>query len=445
MTRTGYSGVILAATLVLVVGLTSLSTAGNPARAATVFTVNSTDDNADQNTADSVCDTGLLLFPSGERQCTLRAAIEQANATAGADDVRFNISGSGVHTISPSSALPDITDTVTVDGYSQPKASPNTLATGNDAVLLIEINGANAGPTTGLRIAAPNSVIKGLAINRFQFVGLFVDSPNPAPGNRVEGNFIGTDPSGTLALSNAGGVLLNEPNSVVGGNTPAARNVVSGNTFGGVSANSSDNRIEGNYIGTAKDGTSALGNGANGVWSGNSRNTVGGSDPSAANVIAFNGGDGVRVVNSSATGSTISYNSIFSNVEEGIDLNEDGRTANDDKDADTGPNNLQNFPVLASAKSSRTSTLIKGKLNGTPGQTFTVRFFAAPKDTQDEGKTFIGELSGVTTDATTGDGAIMVPVQKVKRGWFVTATATNDATGDTSEFSEPKKVGRKKR
>src|SRR5437016_5283227 len=77
---------------------------------------------------------------------SLRQAITDANATpnaGGADQIHFNISGAGVHTISPASALPAITDPVVINGYTQPGASPNTLNIGDNAVVLIELNGTN--------------------------------------------------------------------------------------------------------------------------------------------------------------------------------------------------------------------------------------------------------------------------------------------------------------
>jgi hypothetical protein len=94
---------------------------------------------------------------------SLRQAVLDANANAGADTIAFNIPGAGVHTITPTSQLPDITDAVTIDGYTQPGASPNTQMTSDDAMLLIELNGAASGAnTTGLSALADNVTIKGL-------------------------------------------------------------------------------------------------------------------------------------------------------------------------------------------------------------------------------------------------------------------------------------------
>src|SRR5215212_28082 len=71
---------------------------------------------------------------------SLRQAITDANNTSGADVINFDIAGTGVHTIAPESALPQITEAVTIDGYSQPGAKPNTKAVGSDAVLKIELS-----------------------------------------------------------------------------------------------------------------------------------------------------------------------------------------------------------------------------------------------------------------------------------------------------------------
>src|SRR3712207_1780618 len=97
---------------------------------------------------------------------SLRQAIQVANARSGADTIKFNIPGSGVKTIAPTSGLPEVTGPVTIDGYSQPGASPNTRATGAiDAVILIELSGIDAGGTaSGLTISAPNVVVRGLTI-----------------------------------------------------------------------------------------------------------------------------------------------------------------------------------------------------------------------------------------------------------------------------------------
>ena len=197
-------------------------------------------------------------------------------------------------------------------------------------------------------------------------------------------------------------------NVVVGGTSPETRNLISGNDGRGVTIfgfGISNNKIQGNLIGTDKAGTGNLGNGGSGVAI-----LAGANTTLAANTIAFNGtisgDDGVAVFgDDTSTGNRILSNSIFSNVGFGIDLigpEEDGLTnvsnANDPGDTDVGPNNLQNRPVLTSAKTSGTKLTIVGNLNSTPNRTFTVQFFSNPSD-GDEGKTFRAQRS-VTTNTT---------------------------------------------
>src|SRR5215211_6314841 len=174
--------------------------AAQPAHASTTFTVNSTADYGDVAASDGVCDA-----TRGGGECTLRAAIEQANATSGADTINFDIPGTGVQTIHVNSsgfgALPHITEQVTIDGYTQTGAHPNTKAVENDAALKVVLDGSSVG-ANGLQISgASNSLIKGLVINSFGGSGIGVFGTTSF-GTRIEGNFIGTDASGTLDKGN---------------------------------------------------------------------------------------------------------------------------------------------------------------------------------------------------------------------------------------------------
>ena len=436
-----------------------LLVAANPAHASTTFTVNQSTDVADENLSDNLCD--IISAIPGE-QCTLRAAIEQANDTDGADTINFNLSGSGVKTIDVGAtrlgALPTIIQQVTIDGYSQPGASPNTLAKGTNANILIELNGENlsAGGNYGLTVLAPNSVVRGLAINRFPSFGIYIFGGS-AKGVRVEGNFIGTDPSGTIDLGNGttGVEVQNASANTIGGTTPETRNLISGNGFSGVriiaaggSAAELDlaanNKVLGNLIGTKNDGISPLGNSEDGVSiTGASdddiarNNVVGGAMAASANTIAFSEEDGVHIVGDGTSGNRVLRNSIFSNKGLGIELGFDGSTKNDPRDADTGANGLQNKPAIASAITSGGKTTIKGNLSTKPSKTYVVRFFANPSG-ENEGKLFIGKKK-VTTNSESKVSFTFSPAQKVGLGKTVTATAT-DSVGNTSEFSAPRTV-----
>jgi hypothetical protein len=164
---------------------------------------------------------------------SLRQAIIDANNNPGHDEVLFDIPGSGVRSIGLLTPLPSISEPLTIDGYSQSGASPNTLAIGNNAVLLVELSGDLATPGPGLDIAAGQSLVRGLVINGFAGPGIHIHS---AGQNVIEGNFIGTDASGAVARPNqAQGIfILLSPQNRIGGDGPEARNVISANASHGI-------------------------------------------------------------------------------------------------------------------------------------------------------------------------------------------------------------------
>ena len=512
---------------------------------------------------------------------TLREAITSANNNAsvnadvanqmpgvyGNDIINFNIAGAGVQTISVTSALPAITGQVTINGYTQGIASANTLANGDNAVLLIELNGSGAGAGTakigiaGLTLGpgSTGSTIRGLVINRFSGDGILVKSP----ANIIAGNFIGTNPTGTAGgngLGNAntsfdlvthfraGVYIENTIFNTIGGTTPAARNVISGNILDNIHivgpVAGSGNTVQGNFIGVGADGTSILF--TSGFWGievggVNAANTIGGTTPGARNVVGGNG-DGIELddgthdnvvqgnfvgvgadgvtpagnrlhgialrdlsgssgVSGNQIGGTVSGagnlianngnagiaifgdpgviaqnlnnpilgNSIFNNGRNapgsllGIDLvsgtafpTDDGNTPNDPGDGDTGPNSLQNFPVLTAVSVMNGSTTITGSLNSRNnaggGKTYRLEFFSSSSASGTgfgEGETFLGFLHltlganpgpFVDQGATTGSFSATLSGTPAP-GSFITATATELAAGpntmalNTSEFS----------
>lgn len=256
----------------------------------------------------------------------------------------------------------------------------------------------------------------------------------------VQGNYIGTDVTGTRALrGTAAGITIISNNHIIGGFVAGARNVISGNTvgiqLGSFSGGAVGNLIQGNLIGVNAPGTGAVPNTQDGIGiSGAVNNTIGGTQSEAANKIAFNGGAGVSI--STGTGNVVRGNSIFSNAGVGIDLGANGVTANDVNDGDTGPNQLQNFPVITSLLSSSNSTTIQGSLKSIPNTTFNVDFYsnaAVDPSGNGEGAQFFGTAS-VNTDAN-GDATINVTLPSgLPAGRVITATAT-DPNGNTSELS----------
>ncbi len=269
------------------------------------------------DTSDSASDTG-----------SLRYALTQSNSNGpGPNTIDFDIptsdsgysASTGVWTISALSALPSITVPVDIDGTSQP---------GYTNAPQIDIDGAGAGAGADglvLGTGSDGSVVSALAINAFSAgAGVLVETTD----NTIEASYIGTDATGTLAVANLNGIELDTGSSgnTIGGMTTAARNIISGNILTGVFIEASDNLVEGNFIGTDVTGTVALGNNIlanDGVDSFNSGgvlldpgaagNTIGGltaiPGTGAGNVISGNGVSGV-FLHDTGTGNLIAGNLI---------------------------------------------------------------------------------------------------------------------------------------
>ena len=163
---------------------------------------------------------------------SLRQAILDANANAGADTIAFNITGSGVHTILIESFLPAITSPVTIDGYTQPGTSANTLPVGQGLNTSLKIELSAEGlffPAGGcVQVQASDTTIRGLAITHCDIGNASGIVISNAPTNvRIEGNFLGVAPDGVTRTDQgfAKQVLVaTGTNIVVGGVTPASRN-----------------------------------------------------------------------------------------------------------------------------------------------------------------------------------------------------------------------------
>ncbi|MGB7346615.1 MAG: FG-GAP-like repeat-containing protein, partial [Pirellulaceae bacterium] len=239
---------------------------------------------------------------------SLRDAITNANAQAGTDTIVFNIPGAGPHSISPATALPEITEAVVIDGFSEPNASPNTLAVGNDASLEIVLEGTTLDGTGayGLDIAASNSSVRGIVFSGWGDVtwGGAIEIDAAANNVTIGGNYIGTDAVGTTPTGGRFGVsVFGGSGHVIGGATVADRNVISGNDSAVTFWGGTNSTVSGNYIGVTPDGTTGLLNGSDGVWvtSGAGDITIGGSTVAQRNVISGNNSNGVFVEGGTVT------------------------------------------------------------------------------------------------------------------------------------------------
>jgi len=303
----------------------------------------------------------------------------------------------------------------------------------------------------GVRIESSDNLIGGPA-NAAQNIisgnndnGVLIDNIG-ASGTQVLGNYIGLNRNGN-GFSDIGNTLdgvrvSSAPQAEIGGTLAGEGNTISDNGQHGVEiagSSSTFTKVLGNRLGTNFNGSSAFGNTEVGVRVETPGNFVGGTATGARNVISGNLNHGVMIIGGAATGNSVLRNSIFGNGSPGglgIALNNDGVTANDTKDPDTGPNKLQNFPVITSAS----TTTIEGSLNSRPNKTFTIQFFSNPAPNIPtgfgEGETFLGEKTVTTNDR---GRASFTFATALTAGEFVTATTT-DASGNTSEFSRARVV-----
>ena len=306
------------------------------------------------------------------------------------------------------------------------------LDLGNSSDGITLLTNANSNTIGGI-VAGAGNVISG---NNSTGINLFSGT-----GNQVQGNFIGTNSSGTADVGNSfHGVFVTGASNTIGGSTAAHRNVISGNNSTGVTLSgggATGNTVAGNYIGVQADGATALANTSHGVFvtTSASTNTIGGATLAAGNIIASNAADGVYVF--SGTGNAVRFNSIHSNTGLGIDLGSDGITPNDAApDADAGANNLQNFPVLTAISSIAGVTSVQGTATGPASTTLTFDFYhSASCNTpggNGEGQTHFASIV-IDTNAS-GNATINHSLAPAPGLSFVTATATATG-GHTSEFS----------
>src|ERR1017187_1338841 len=272
-------------------------------------------------------DTFVVTTTANNGPGSFQDAITNANANPGMDTIVFNILGVPPFTITPVNALPQISDPVTINATTQ---------LGYIGKPVIELNGASTtGTTIGLRfgLGSDGSTLRGMAINRFPAQGIDISS---AGSISIQGNFIGTDMTGLLARGNGGGnsspgIYVKSSGNLIGGTNAGDGNLISGGNYVGIYfQNANSNVVQGNFIGLNSTGLVALGNLNNGILinPGNG-NLIGGPFASARNVIAGNAASGVYL-NGASAGNVIQGNRIgtdtsgsvaIGNATDGITLN----------------------------------------------------------------------------------------------------------------------------
>ncbi len=421
-------------------------------------------------------------------EATLRQAITNSNSGVGVDTITFS-PGTTELLIKPTTALPTVTDAVVIDGSGRvdPSGRPlvridggslagatvglgfNVAGVNSSTVNAIAFTGWSGSGATALKIQGTSNVaVKGSIIgldggtvgavgnatgidlggSSLSMVGGAAASDrNVISGNRVgvragagtvAGNFVGTNRAGTGKIANTETGIR-----VDGASVSISGNVVSGNAAGiAIVAGGSGTTVAGNWIGTTSPGA-ALGNTGPGISiDGASNVKIGVLPPTAgqtSNRIAYTA-KGVTVL--SGTGNTVRGNAIYKNSSFDLDLANDGATANDAGDGDTGANNKQNYPQLGSTSTSGASLSVNLTLNSSPG-TYTVDFYSGGEDDGDADDCGAGGRgvanpalylgSASVTASASSQTVTFNPVGLSKEGTLV-ATATN-AGGDTSEMS----------
>ena len=386
------------------------------------LTVNDTGDTADATPGNGVCATATGT-------CTLRAAIAEANVLIGNDIIDFALPVGGVPTITLQSALPPIVQSLVIDGTTQTGAS----CAGGPGGALVQLD-AN-GVATAIDASAPGVALtlRGLVVNDYAANGVV------AHDARIECNIIGADATGTATVRTAtgAGVVLGA-NSSLGGPSPSQRNLIAGNQAYHVDLTGSASTVQGNVLGTDLSGTVALGTGVlAGVRIGGANDTlIGGAGAGEGNRIVGAAVGVLAQAEPAGTGNRIRGNTIAGSSTLGIDLGGDGVTLNHLGVA-PGPNRYQNFPVLSVALSDAATTRVAGRVDGTADAAYDIDVFAntaCHATFFGEGRQYLGTLR-VTADANGLVSFDQTLPGGVAEPGGIAATATNVVTGDTSELS----------
>jgi hypothetical protein len=395
----------------------------------TIF-VNDAGDDPDSFLGDGYCDAGVEAGI-----CTLRAAIEQANADEIPTTILFDLDAMGTSTIQPATELPTITADITIDGILGIDGDHGTCGTWP--------------PQPGVQIVFPSGTIAGLAtdytVGRLTLRGLALGgSPQEllflgSSGNVVECNFLGTDLTGATQVgSPAFDVFVN------GWANPTDTTIRGNLIVGGFAehirlAGADGNTVVGNRIGTDLAGTTAFGNVGNAILVTGNDNQIGGVAPGEGNIIRAASDAAIQIGNGPALildGNSVRGNSIVGNNGIGIDLDGGGVTFNHAGTV-AGPNAYQNFPVFSFVTSTNTSTRAIGVLDSEPSRTYAIDVFAnttCDSSWFGEGEQFLGTFD-VTTDATGRATIDHTFSTGLGEPFGVTSTATDTVTGNTSEFS----------
>lgn len=380
----------------------------------------------------------------------VNADVVASGAYGVADRILFDISGTGVHVITLASPLPTLTVPVTIDGYSQPGSSVNTLAVGSNAVLNVAIDGAGLSGTC-LTLSGGNSIVKGLYFGRCGTGGtdsaIEVDGPG---GDTVAGNFIGepwpgaaSRPDGPALVSLHGNwiaILMRASNATVGGVAPGDRNVLSGNKETGLRLPALGAIVRGNNIGV-DHAMNPMGNGDAGIRIQGNNNVIGSSYASYVdanqNWIAYNKWG---IVVEGGTGNTMRGNLWYGNKYLAVSLG--GATTplpSDYPDVSTGPNTGINYPLIGDATAGSGTVQFPMIYFGRPLASYFFDYFASPACSARPQDFLQAPLyltsEPISTDANGVFGGTITVSGTIQAGDRISAMVT-EAAGNSSELSQ---------
>jgi VCBS repeat-containing protein len=442
------------------------------------------------------------LSNSRSMQGSLRQFIQNSNALVGIQTSNFELQtvdsnyNGHVWNISPTSALPFLTDAVVLNGLTQSGSTLASLASGSPHDLKVVIDGNLVGTSNsaGLSVRANNTVVQGLVVGGWDgstdtnglevinasgvsiignYIGtdatglnananrrfgiMVLDSADTfvqnnlisgnsgtglyiagaeSSGTMVQGNVIGLNATGTNVLGNIGnGVSLTDSptNITIGGYSINERNVISGNTDRGIQiTGGSGNTIAGNYIGTDVTGTNSVGNGQYGIQITSAATGNTIGGATTASGNLFAGNVAGVTIQTSSNGNMVTRNNFFGHSGLRIDLGGDGTTSNDGSKTTGEANLLMDAPVIELANLVGNQLTLSGYIGSQPGQGTFANASIEFYKSTAAGLIYLG------TETTGGNGNFDTSIDVTGLGIQATdslvAIAT-DTNGNTSEFS----------
>jgi len=371
---------------------------------------------------------------------SLAKAITDANATHLADVIQFLIPSLGTVTIN--GPFPAIAMPLSINGYTQFGANESNALVGTNADIRVQLNASTIGAAEALlQVNADDTTIRGVSIIGLGEKQIGIRVAAGAEDVVIDGCFIGTPANGTTDSSGGIGIRNDGTGTLIGGGTTVGkRNLISGNDTAGIDERGIGTIIANNLIGTDWNAEESIPNGRGIVVSSSAADDIliGGDAVYSSNLIAGNDGEGIDVLTTVVGNVQIVDNSFRDNGALAIDLGSDGVTRNDESDADFGPNHQQNYPVLTFARRNGSVVEVEGYLPVPPNM-YRLEFYTArDRDPSGfgEGETLIAILSPTTS----GTGfhfrySIELDGPPMTDPFYVTATAQNMSTLETSEFS----------